>query len=205
MTLRNFSRLVVFIFAFVILGYSLLEISGVKYAYSGRPSSFLPNPATGKEVIYDLPYAGHVMPDNPLWPIKVLRDRAEFHFAEGNIGKGVEALHLADTRLSMGLKLWNEGEVNTSIETCQKAVGYLVTASIYALNSQQDGDDAHDLLRQIAYSSLKHRQILETMLSEAPEAARPAIHTLLSDPKRVSQEVAASLTANGFEAPENPF
>lgn len=205
MTYRNLGRLVVFILAFTILGYSLFEISGVKYAYSGKPGNYLPNPATGKNVVYDLPYPGKVLPGNPLWPIKVLRDRTEFHFAGSIEDKSKTALDLADKRLSMSLKLWNEGEVSNSIETAQKAVGYLVTSSIYARNAEENGVDVHDLVRLIVLSSLKHRQILETMLSEAPEDARPIIHSLLTDPKRVTDEMSALLTGNGFTAPINPF
>lgn len=205
MTLRFLSRVVVFIAAFLVLGYSLLAVSGVKYAYSGKPQNYLPNPAEGKNINYDLPSAGHIMPDNPMWPIKVLEDRVEFRLSTSNESKAETALTLADKRLSVTLKLWNEGEVNESVQTCQKAVGYLVTASIYARKANEDDADVHELLLKIANSALKHRQVLETMLSEAPEDARPAIHTLLSDPKRVTDEVSALLTASGFEAPQNPF
>lgn len=205
MTYRNLGRVVVFILAFTILGYSLFEISGVKYAYSGKPGNYLPNPATGKNIVYDLPYPGKILPNNPLWPVKVLRDRAEFHFAGSSQDKAKTALELSDKRLSMALKLWNEGEVSVSIETAQKAVGYLVTASIYAKNAQESGEDVHDLIRVVDLSALKHRQILETMLSEAPEDARPTIHALLTDPKRVAEEMSALLTGNGYTAPQNPF
>lgn len=205
MTYRNLGRILVFIFAFSVLGYSLFEISGVKYAYSGKPQNYLPNPATDKNIVYDLPYPGKVLPDNPLWPVKVLRDRTKFHFLESNLSKASEALALSDKRLSMTLRLWNKGEVSTAVETAQKAVGYLVTASIYAKKEQEAGTDVHDLIWQIDMSALKHRQILETMLSEAPEDARPTIHSLLTEPKRVTEEMSAALTGNGFNAPVNPF
>lgn len=203
---RHFFRLLTFLSAFMILGYSLAHISGVRYAFDDtHPTQRTKNAAEGIDIVYDLPYPGHINPQSPLWSIKVLRDRAAFKLSFSNQEKCHTALHLADKRLSAAYRLWNMNEMNESLVTLEKAVGYLKTSLIYAEAARKEGIMNADDYRQIVYSAQKHRQILETALSEAPDEARPTIHSIMTGPKEIAIKASASMLEMGVTPPSDPF
>ena len=77
--LRKFAVVLsVLIFAFGILLTSVFRTAAVKYDFSPMAANAEGALVLGEETVeidYDLAFPGRILPDNPIWPLKALRDR----------------------------------------------------------------------------------------------------------------------------------
>lgn len=196
-------RAAVFIFALGLLAFTLARVSGVKYAFK-EPTTKLSNAATDVDVTYDLPYSGRILPGHPLWEIRVLRDRALMRLAADDYARAERSLSLADVRLSIAYRLWERGEYSDSVTVALKGAGYLEYAN--ELSSEiEDDTDRLNFLRLVCYSSLKYREIMEMMLAEGSDDARPTIHKIMEIPKNTYSHCSSDIVLKGGIPPENPF
>lgn len=204
MVARILARLTAIFFALIILVYSVVETSAVRYAFGARD---LPTNTPSPKVInvtYDLPHPGTVYPGNPLWPAKAMRDKVSLELAQGDIARAEYSLHLADKRLAAGWNLWESHDTSESLSTLQKAEKYL-EQSFELLNASHEDDQYRDLLRRMSYSSLKHREMLEHVLAECGDEARPVVTKTLDTSKDIYRKASAKMLDLGMTPPENPF
>lgn len=196
-------RFSVFLFAMLFLGFTLSRVSGVKYAFTESIYSDVKNAAEDLDVVYDMPYHGTVLPGNPLWEVRVLRDRMKMRLSANDFERAKVSLALADARLSISYRLWERGENGESVSVIQRGAGYLEYASILAKRS--GSEERLDLLRQVCLSSLKYREIMEMMLAESSDEGRPTVHKIMNTPKNVYVECSSELERSGTTPPQNPF
>jgi len=202
MAFRFATRVAAVFFALFILVVSLIESSSIKYAYGARD---LTNPRPSPQVIvtYELPHPGEVLPGSPLWTAKALRDKVSLELSANLIDKSRFELHLADKRLAAGQILWREDNSSEAIATFDKAENYL--ANSFETLSQSDDPFNNDALRQLAYSSLKHRLVLEEVMSDCGDDARSTISKMLNTSKIVYDQVSAQMETLHMNPPANPF
>ncbi len=200
---RLLTRIATVSLALFILVVSLIETSSIKYAFGARETAN-PHPTPQVDVTYALPHPGSVMPGNPLWVAKVMRDKVSLKLTLDHERRAGYELHLADKRLAMGWELWLKADTNEAIATFEKAEGYLNNAYLTLFESN-DFSDSHDFLRQLAYASLKHRQVLESVLAESSDEARPMITKLLDTSKTIYKEASAKMEQLHLNPPANPF
>lgn len=203
MAARLFTRLAAVFFALLILFVSLVETSSIKYAFGARDIAS-PHPSPIVDVTYSLPHPGEILPGNPLWKAKALRDKISLEFAGDSTNKSKFELHLADKRLAAGWELWQEGNTSEALSTLNKAEKYLFTSYTTLMDKSNHNED-REVLRQLSYSSLKHREILEKVMSDCGDEARPLISQLLSTPKSVFENVSTEMIYLQMSAPANPF
>lgn len=152
------------LFAFVILHISILSINKnarFSFAASLKPST-TPQPTvtiTPQKIDYYLVYPG-MLPDHPLYKLKMIRDRVSVWFAGNSLKKGNLYLLLADKRLGAGQALIEGNKVPLGISTVEKGEKYLELAVMQAITSKEAGDDIFSLIDKLKLAVLKHEEIL---------------------------------------------
>jgi hypothetical protein len=79
------------------------------------------------QVNYELPYPG-LLPDNPLYFLRVIRDKTIEFLISDPLKKAEFYLLQADKRLNAGIFLFNKGKIPLSISTISKAENYFSQA-----------------------------------------------------------------------------
>ncbi|MCL5798089.1 MAG: DUF5667 domain-containing protein [Patescibacteria group bacterium] len=110
-------------------------------------------------VEYTLPYPG-ILPDSPLYFLKVLRDHILLFFTKDSVRKVQLNLLFSDKRLVMGQQLWDKNEYNLSIDTITKGEKYLLTAAVELNDIKKTGDLPPGLADKLDLAAKKHEEII---------------------------------------------
>lgn len=194
----------IFIIAFAILFISIFYSSAITYPVTG--TSPQNNFVTGAPAInYPLPYAGRVLPDSLLWPLKALRDKVWFGITNSHIRKAQLALLFADKRLVMAQELCKKGEHEVALSTFTKAEKYLPIAVEEESIARSQGINTNEFLLQLATAALKHKEVAESLIQLVPDDARPLIIKTESYAKDTYELTRNALNSRGLPVPINPF
>ena len=117
-------------------------------------------------VDYDLPYPG-LLPGNPLYDIKVLRDRIESFFISDPLKRAEFSLLQSDKRLSAGVMLFDEGQYDRAESTISKGEKYMQDSLNQATALKEKGQTADPLLQKINLSSQKHVEVIKNLEKKA--------------------------------------
>ncbi len=193
------------LFAFVILFISLLNAVSPNYVFSQSPSPSPSGYAQKLEISYYLPYPGRVLPDNFLWPVKVIRDRIGIFLNFSAAKKSEALLQLADKRLASAQKLFEVNKSELAVSVLTKAEKYLEESYNQEEIARTKGVKTSELAEKIAKASLKHRQVIEELMNIAPEDAKPIIIQTADYPKRIYTQMKIKLMEMGGPSVESPF
>jgi hypothetical protein len=195
----------VFLFASLILLISVFRTASVKYdfnpAFSGA-NGLAENIAL---VDYALPYPGKVLPGDPLWGIKVIRDKLWLWLNTNPSREAEIKLLFADKRVASALVLCESGNFNEAISVLDKAERYLVEASEQEEENRKNGIDTGEFLQKISKSSLKHYEIMSRLMYKCPDESRPLIVEISKHAIKVYEESRNALLSKGITPPKNPF
>lgn len=122
-------------------------------------------------VQYTLPYTG-ILPDNPLYFLKALRDNVWNLFITDPLEKANYDLLMADKRVGAASALLDKGEVDLAITTLSKSGNYFYLAIQQASLAKKQGEDVGDILSRLENASLKHQQVIFTMEEKTHGSAR---------------------------------
>lgn len=157
------------------------------------------------EIDYYLPFGGRILPDHFLWPLKALRDKL-WLLVTTDEGKKVELkLLFADKRLVMSQALFESDNPEIAFSTLTKAEKYLKEASDQEEENRKNGLDTKEYLDKLAKASLKHLQVMDSMLLIAPEDAKPGIIATQDIPKAIFEKKRDAMLNQGLIPPQNPF
>ena len=182
--------------ATLVLLISIYRITALKYHFSSPNDSASGQAVFASGVEYSLPYPG-ILPNNPIWPFKAFRDRLDLFFTFDPLEKAQRTLFLADKRLSAAQRLFVEGDSGRAVVTATKAEQYLELALIKGRDADVKGTDAAGFFETLFKASLTHRQMLEEMMSRAPEDGKPILNKTLDSPKKVNEQVSHFLNERG--------
>lgn len=117
-----------------------------------------------KAVDYELPYPG-LLPDSPLYFLKMIRDRLVWFLISDPLKKADFNLLTADKRLNGALYLFREDKNKIKLveSTISKGENYFEEAIKKVKEAKKQGMDTADILRRLETSSQKHQEILEKM------------------------------------------
>lgn len=118
----------------------------------------LPTPEI-KEVNYQLPYPG-ILPDHPLYPLKVFRDKVYDFLLSDPIKKAEFKLLMADKRLAMSYLLLNKGKTQLSEQTVSKSSKYYEEAALVFFKAEKEGREISFLRQKLIDASLKHEELI---------------------------------------------
>lgn len=203
--LRQISLLVAtLVVAVTILLTSVVKAASIEYNFNQKPSPH-PNYKPSVDIVYNLAYPGAILPDNLLWPLKAVRDKIWLTFTFNPTRRSELLLLMADKRLSASTALFKKGKGDLATSVLTKAEKYLDEAADMERIAQKDKHDTSNLLNKLSIGSLKHRQVIDEILTLAPEDAKPHIVETQNYSKTTYNEVKNRLLEIGVIAPRNPF
>lgn len=139
--------------------------------------------------VYDLPYPG-LLPDHPLYIIKVFRDRIVLFFTRDPLRRIEIKRHLADKRLSMGKALIKKGKIELGASTISKGEKYLFEAvndtRIYISKTPEINQTTIDTL---LVASINHEAIIQQLLNDAPLIDRESLGLSLQIAQESEREI----------------
>jgi hypothetical protein len=135
------------------------------FVYSQEVSAKDPAPTpvpSPTPIDYFLPYPG-VLPDNPLYSLKVFRDRIVGFLISDPLKKSEYDLLQADKRLNTSIYLFKGGQSKYSLaeSTLSKGENYFQDAITNIKRAKQQGEFTNDLLARLYVSSLKHQESIK--------------------------------------------
>lgn len=193
-------------FAFGVLFVSVFRTASTKYQFNPTkpPDTSILGNNTSK-VEYVLPNPGRVLPDSPLWPLKALRDKIWLFVNTNESRKAELKLLFADKRLGSAKVLFEKGKPEIGLSTLTKAEKYLEEASIKEKENREEGMDTSDFLIKVSNASLKHYELIQYILTLAPDNAKPSIIQVSKYPQKTYETSRNLLLDKGKTPPENPF
>ncbi len=146
-------------FLLILLVNTVLPVRASNSIISSIPITPVPT------IEYNLPYPG-ILPDNPLYSLKTLRDKILIFFTSDGIKKAQLNLLLSDKRLMMGEILWEKGNTELSISTITKAEKYLLNTSLELVALKKQDKLPPGLADKVALAAKKHIEVIEKIISK---------------------------------------
>lgn len=181
--------------AFIILVFSVFQTSAIEYNFSDMSQTPVPY---AFKIDYELPSENNITPASLLWPVKAGLDRIMLNLEKDPNGKTKLLLHYADERLVYSQELLEEGKVDMSLTALTKAEKYLEEAFSKQMEAYNQNIGDNELLREISRSSLKHREVIDYLVTISPEKARPFVVKTSDCAKRIYSDTVTQLYAQGL-------
>lgn len=146
----------------------------------------------GESVEYTLPFAG-VLPDNPLYSLKIVRDNFWLFFTRDNIKKAEVLLLFSDRKTAATQMLFEKGKWDMGIDTMREAeqnFERMVDMIVLSKNQGVSPDEA--LVLKMKLSNTKHRQVIEQLLIAAPQGSRKALEDIMKLNSSLSEKMNTS-------------
>lgn len=189
------------VFGFAVLFTSIIRTTSPNYVFSENRTEQESNLSISvSEIDYYLPYPG-ILPDHFLWPVKALRDKIRLFVAVDPAKKAEVALLLADKRVGMARELIRGGKSELGVSTATKAEKYLEQVFEEEERARVGGRDTVNLLIRLAKASLKHQEVIESVISLAPEEAQPILVQTRDGYKDIYGKVAQVLQEKNVPVP----
>lgn len=165
-------------------------ITSAPFVYSATPTP-APTPVDTmiKKVEYILPYPG-ILPDHPLYVLKVIRDRILDALIVDPLRKAEFYILQADKRLNMAIFLGEKGSWQLAEQTVSKGEKYMDGAVGIVTSVKGTGRDVPGyLIDRIEKSTAKHMETLSELIPKAPEPQNGGLNESLNLVKKLQQEV----------------
>lgn len=142
-----------------------------------------------EKAVYELPYPG-MLPDNPLYFAKAIRDRIMDIAMRDYIKKAELYLSLADKRVAMSLLLAKKGKTKLALTTFTKGEKYFYKIPFLLKESKRQGvSPASELVEKLKQSNHKHREIAEQFLKELPQGHAEELKYIISLVSQIEEEL----------------
>lgn len=142
---------------------------------------------SGGKVIYDLPYPG-ILPDNPLYLVKMVRDRLLDWATRDNIKKAQLYLLYTDKRAASAILLSKKGKNSSAISTLTKGEKYfLKIPDLIILAKKQGVTIPESLFHRIKLSNDKHKEIIEDIAKQSPQGEEKQFENLLQLNQKIKE------------------
>jgi len=136
-------------------------------------------PAKAESIEYTLPYPG-ILPDHPLYKMKLLRDFIVERIIVEPVRKSEFYLLQADKRLEMGILLIEQEKYTLSETTISKAEKYLEKAVSGLAAYKSVGNTIPPyVVERMSTAAAKHKEIITDLMSKAPSEVNPGFSSSL--------------------------
>lgn len=162
----------------------------VFYLFSYSPTTYSQNiTLSDKKVVYELPYPG-ILPDHPLYPLKIVRDRILEFVNRDNLKKAQLYLLFSDKRVGMAQSLAKEGKDSLAITTLSKAEKYFEKIPPLLRVAKSQGAPAlPEFVARVKLSNDKHREIIEDLYKSFPSGEQFQFAEILKLNTKIAQEL----------------
>ena len=149
-----------FIFLLLILFFSSSVSLALAQEVSPSPKQ---NMATAPaQIQYALAYPG-VLPDNPLFSVKALRDKLVSFLINDPIKKAEFNLLTSDKRIAAAAILADRGKAEIALTTLSKSNNYMDAGISSVREAKSMGRSVDTVLHNLALAIKKHQQVASTM------------------------------------------
>lgn len=169
-------KLFLFIYLFV-----LVILTG-QTAYAGSSNSSSPS----EKIQYDLAYPG-MLPDHPLYKLKVLRDKISINLINDPLKKADFYLLQTDKGILSSAILVDKNKLKLAEETLLKAENNF-TLLTYELK-KLDKKPSAQLVKKLKTASLKHQEVISSLIKRVPKENKKIFETVLNFSKTNLQTV----------------
>lgn len=126
-----------------------------------------PNVSTSTEIQYDLPYPG-ILPDNPLYDFKTLRDKIVGFLIIDPLKKSQFYLLNSDKRVRAGMMLFDEKKYDLGVTTVSKSNNYMHDAVTTLDSLSKSRKDLGNQQQTTLTSIKKHEEVIQDMIDTSP-------------------------------------
>lgn len=142
-----------------------------------------------KDSDYPLPYPG-ILPDNPFYTIKVLRDNVVGILISNPVKKAEFSLLQANKRLQAGVFLIQKSKkYDLAQQTISKGENYFEEAINKTREAKRQGQDTGSIQSQLKMAVVKHKDIISDLTENAPKDMKKSFGTLLQRITQLEKEV----------------
>lgn len=149
-------------------------------------------PVSGVEeqkIKYTLPYPG-LLPDNPLYFFKNIRDQVLQFVTRDNLKKAEVYLLLSDKKTAMAISLQKKGKENMALKILEEAEQDFTKIKNPITTAQKQGVSADgEFISKIKLSNEKHREVIETFIKEANPSQNDTLRKVLNLNEKISKEI----------------
>ena len=146
-----------------------------------------------EKVIYNLPYPG-LLPDNPLYTVKVIRDKIADFLTRDNLKKSELYLLNSDKRASMSMALASKGKNQLAIDTFVKGEKYFFKIPGLLRSAKKQGTQApSSFIETLKLSNAKHKELIEELIKILPQGLSQPLTQLSDLNQQIKTEVESSL------------
>lgn len=133
---------------------------------------------------YNLPFPG-ILPDQPLYKLKVLRDKISLILISNPLKKIEFYLLQADKGILATAILVDKNKIDLAEQTALKAEHNMTlisgTLNVYYRQQQTSSSkvETKDLIKKLKTASLKHQEVLSSLLKRVPEDRQKTFETVI--------------------------
>lgn len=146
--------------------------------------------SSSAKVVYQLPYPG-VLPDNPLYRLKALRDRIIEILVADPLKKGELNLLQADKRLAAGIALLAGGKEELALSTISKGENYFEKAITDASTAKSKGQETGTMVRKLGLAAEKHEEELIAIKAKIREDMQGRVQKELDRIERFKKQISS--------------
>lgn len=166
-----------------------LLLAAPAFAEESSASSAEPSPSMeATPVAYVLPYPG-LLPGNPLYYLKVARDKIIDFFITDPDRKAKFYLLQADKHLEGGILLWNQKRYEDSELMISKGENYLDMSLGKTLVAKEAGENTDEILMNLTLSSMKHQEVIKDLAEKAPPTLKDSLKIDLQKAKNIQKRL----------------
>jgi hypothetical protein len=130
------------------------------------------------KVIYTMPYPG-ILPDHPLYFIKIIRDRINEFMTRDQLKKAEIYLLYSDKRAAMAMALAQKGKNKLAIETFSKGEKYFLNIPTLLMSAKKQGSSAPSSFVETAkLANAKHKELIDELIKTFPQGLNEPLTSL---------------------------
>lgn len=190
----NFKQIALSIVTFFLSIYILLATAyaqEIKTTVTPANSSAGTVPVTSPTPVdYQLPYPG-MLPDNPLYFLKVFRDNLTAFFLSKPIDKANFELMQSDKNVQASYLLvtQQQGKTLLAFQTFSQAQDDFDQAILQAQSAKKQGYSTKDLVNNLSNANQKHEQILEAIAQTTHQESSETVQKEQERAKTIAKEI----------------
>jgi hypothetical protein len=164
------------IFRYLLVVVFLILLLPVTYFVMETSGATIDTPQN--KVIYNMPYPG-ILPDHPLYFIKIIRDRINEFMTRDQLKKAEIYLLYSDKRAAMAMALAQKGKNKLAIETFSKAEKYFLNIPILLKSAKEQGSSAPSSFVETAkLANAKHKELIDELIKTFPQGLNESLTSL---------------------------
>ncbi len=144
------------------------------------------------KVDYYLPYPG-ILPDNPLYNLKVIRDKIKLELIFDEEKKAEKELLYADKRINAGKALIEGGKLELGVSTASKGEKYLERSVDRTIKLHKIGRDVKSLQLTLAKATAKHVELIQELIPKTSEEHRLGLENSLKLSQMLEEKITQTL------------